>query len=132
MTSGLSQQQVSEFKRQLEQRFRQLREEIRQELLKSDDEQYVALAGRVHDAGEESTADLLADVNLAIIDRHINEIREIDAALMRIAKGTFGVCVDCEADIAYERLRAYATAMRCHDCQARYEHSHPQPGRSSL
>ena len=96
------------------------------------EEQYIELAGRVHDTADEATADLLADVNFAIIDRQVNEIREIDAALMRIARATYGTCVECEGDIAYERLQACDTATRCHDCQVRYEQSYAQPGHPTL
>ena len=78
---------VSRMHQRLEERFRELRELIRQELLASDMEQYVDLAGRVHDSGDESVADLLADVNLAVIDRHVQEVRDVDAALLLKATG---------------------------------------------
>jgi RNA polymerase-binding transcription factor DksA len=116
----------------LELRFRELRELIRQELLSSDNEQYVDLAGRVHDTGDESVADLLADVNLAIIDRHVEEIRDIDAALLRIASGSYGRCADCSELIDAARLDAYPTAKRCHRCQSRREQTHVQPGHPKL
>ena len=79
--------QNRDFKRKLDDRFYELWEEIRLELLESDDQHYIDLAGRVHDRGEESVADLLVDLQLASIDRHIQEIRDIEAALMHIAAG---------------------------------------------
>jgi DnaK suppressor protein len=123
---------VSRMHRRLEARFRELRELIRQELLASDMEQYVELAGRVHDTGDESVADLLADVNLAVIDRHVQEIRDVDAALLRISGGSYGRCVECSEDIDVARLEAYPTAKRCHRCQARREQTHAQPRRPKL
>lgn len=123
---------VSRMHQRLEERFRELRELIRQELLASDTEQYVDLAGRVHDSGDESVADLLADVNLAVIDRHVQEVRDVDAALLRIAAGTYGRCTECAEDIDAARLEAYPTAKRCHRCQARHEQTHVQPGRPKL
>ena len=84
--------QLSEFKKVLEDRYRALREEIRQELLDSDNEHYIDLAGQVHDLEDESVADLLVDLDLAIIDLHVSEIREIDAALMSLARGGYGIC----------------------------------------
>jgi RNA polymerase-binding transcription factor DksA len=118
----LSKDQVRELKKALDDRFFELREEIRLELLKSDDESYIELAGRVHDIGEASVADLLVDIQLAEIDRHIQEIRDIDAALMRIASGAYGVCKDCSVSIIFKRLKAYPTAKRCHRCQVNHEH----------
>ena len=120
----LSKYQIRDLKKTLDDRFFDLREEVRLELLKTDDQTYIALAGRVHDIGEASVADLLVDLQLADIDRHIQEIRDIDASLLRIALGNYGVCNDCKISIAIERLQAYPTAKRCHRCQVNHEHIH--------
>jgi len=124
----LTQAQVNEFKKILEDRFYELREEISQELVKSDDEHYQELAGRVHDLEEESVADLLVDLNLASVDRHIQEIRDIDEALMRIAKGSYGICVDTGEEIELDRLRANPTAKRTRRAQEMHEKTY-QGGR---
>jgi len=123
----LNDRQQLEFKIQLKERFCDLREEIRLELLRSDEQHFIDLAGQVHDLEEESVADLLVDLNLAILDLHIEEIREIDASLIRIAKGSYGVCGDCGTEIDTERLLAYITASRCTPCQSAYERNHLTP-----
>ena len=124
----LSEQQKTAFIKQLKQRFMALREEISRELIKSDNEHYIDLAGKVHDLEEASVADLLADLQLATIDRGVNEIRDIDAALLRIAQGSFGICTDCDEPIDLKRLQALPTAKRCQRCQTMYEKTH-LPGR---
>ncbi len=124
MAEGLTEQQLNEFTRCLKERYWQLRQEIRDELLRTDEEQYIELAGRVHDPEEEAVADLLVDLNLASISRHIQELREIDDALIRMAKGTYGFCVDCDQPIQLERLKASPTAKRCITCQDLYEKTH--------
>ena len=123
----LSENQRLEFKTQLKERFCDVREEIRLELLRSDDQHFIDLAGQVHDLEDESVADLLVDLNLAIIDMHVEEIRDIDASLIRIAQGGYGVCIDCGIDIVVERLQAYLTAKRCTPCQSVYERNHVGP-----
>ena len=120
----LTENQIRNFKKTLDDRFFELREQIRLELLNSDDQTYIDLAGLVHDIGEASVADLLVDLQLADIDRHINEIRDIDAALLRIAAGSYGVCTDCTAPIVDDRLQVYPTAKRCHRCQVKHEHDY--------
>jgi DnaK suppressor protein len=45
-------------------------------------------------------------------------IDEIDAALHRIADGTYGVCVHCGVDIPVERLEFRPFAAGCVACQA--------------
>jgi RNA polymerase-binding transcription factor DksA len=132
MQSNLSPQQLRSLSETLDARFRELREIIRQELLSSDEEHFADLAGRVHDSGDESVADLLADVNLAIIDRHVEEIREVEAAILRMSAGTFGLCVDCNGEIAAQRLTAYPSASRCLRCQSKWERSYAQPGHAKL
>lgn len=128
----LTEHQKQIFKEQLNDRFLQLREEISHELLSSDEQQYIDLAGEVHDLGEESLADLLVDLQLASIHRHVQEIRDIDAALLRIASGEFGRCTDCGTSINPERLKAYLTAKRCRPCQVNFERTHVQDIGSSL
>ncbi len=44
------------------------------------------------------------------------EIREIDAALLRIANGTYGVCTTCGEEIALERLSALPATPFCMRC----------------
>lgn len=121
MTVELTDHQIGGFKAKLNDRFMELRREISAELLRSDEEQYGDLAGRVHDVGDEALADLLVDTELASIDRHVQEIRDIDAALMRIADGSYGECCDCREPIAIKRLEAYPTARRCVACQEVHE-----------
>jgi RNA polymerase-binding protein DksA len=128
----LTKNQIQDLKKQLDDRFSELQEQIRFEMLKSDDQHYIDLAGRVRDRGEESVADLLVDLQLASVDRHVQEIRDIDAAVIRIAGGRYGVCVDCESSIAIERLKAYPTAKRCQPCQVEYERLHAQQSGPSL
>jgi RNA polymerase-binding transcription factor DksA len=128
----LTQDQLREFKKILKLRYYQLREEVRLGLLESDHERYIDLAGQVHDPGGDSVADLLVDVQLASIDRDLEELREVDAALMRIARGGYGECLDCEGAIALERLRVNPSAARCRDCQVRVEKHYAGPGRATI
>jgi RNA polymerase-binding transcription factor DksA len=95
--------------------------DIRRELVKCDQEHYASLADRIADPGEKSVADLLSDIDLAEITRDVEEIREIEAALLRIAQGTYGRCIECGEAIARERLGAMPAASRCHSCQEAVE-----------
>ena len=46
------------------------------------------------------------------------EARMVDAALDRIAAGTFGICARCGADIAQDRLDAVPYTPFCRSCAA--------------
>ncbi|MGA8030864.1 MAG: TraR/DksA family transcriptional regulator [Casimicrobiaceae bacterium] len=130
---ALSRSQVTELANQLDQRRQTLLEEVRDELEHSENQQYIEIIGRVPaDVGDESVGDALADLNLAIIDRHVQELRDIDAAKLRVRDGSFGICIDCGGDIGFERLRAYPTAKRCRPCQEHREKTYAHQGTPSL
>ncbi|MBI4191265.1 MAG: TraR/DksA family transcriptional regulator [Betaproteobacteria bacterium] len=99
----------------------QLRTDIRAALLQSGDEKYLDLAGRVHDLGDEAVANELIETGDELIERHVQELRAIEAARRRLADGSIDRCVDCGDDIGYERLLAYPVAVRCVVCQRRHE-----------
>ena len=49
----------------------------------------------------------------------VDQLAEIDAALARLAAGTYGRCERCGQEIPLERLAARPTARRCTPCAAR-------------
>ena len=68
---------------------------------------------------EEQATDLEnQDALEGIENSEIQEIRQIQEALKRIAEGTYGVCTQCGADIDPKRLKALPIATRCISCAA--------------
>lgn len=130
--SALTQTQIGELQTQLRSRQSKLLEEIRDELANSGDQHYIDMAGRVTDLGDESVADMLADLEAAQVDRQVNEVRDIEAALARINSGEYGVCIDCSENIAFERLQVYPSAKRCIRCQEQHEKNYAGEGQHSL
>ena len=63
-------------------------------------------------------------VELAQSLRDAGEIQAIDAALERLRDGSYGTCAGCGEAIGAQRLLAQPTALRCADCQQRFERSH--------
>jgi DnaK suppressor protein len=124
MKIRLEPRQMDELRKTMSDRARQLREEIRLTLVKSDSEHHQQIADEVHDLEDDSFADLMVDVNLAEIDRDLEELRAIDAAIMRIADGSYGTCEHCGLRIEFERLQATPFASRCFDCQSVHERTH--------
>lgn len=109
------------FEQRLRERREALREILRAELMATRRQEYLELAGQVHDLGDESVAELLLGVDLSTRQRELDEMRDVEAALERIKQGTFGICADCNEAIALERLEIFPTAKRCIRCQARRE-----------
>ncbi|MGZ6143591.1 MAG: TraR/DksA family transcriptional regulator [Myxococcales bacterium] len=52
----------------------------------------------------------------SIRDAQGHELRELDAALERIDKGTYGTCQMCGGAVGRQRLRAIPEARYCIDC----------------
>jgi len=130
---ALTKTQVARLERELDKQYDALLEEVRDALETSANQQYVELIDRAPaDSGDQATGDALADLNLAIIDRHVREIRDIEATRQRIADGSFGTCIDCRADIGFERLHAYPTAKRCFVCQRQHEKTYAHEGNPTL
>ena len=99
MTRNLQNKQLDSLQAAMRARQTQLREEIRQALIKSDSEHYLQIADSVRELEDESFSDLIVDVGLAEIDRDLDELRAIDAALLRMAEGSYGVCEACDRPI---------------------------------
>jgi len=55
--------------------------------------------------------------DLALRDRASKQLELVDAALARIADGSFGNCLRCGKAIAPERLEALPWAGHCIECQ---------------
>lgn len=129
---SLTDAQQETLRHALESRRRDLIEEIRSQLERSGNARYIDLAGQVADSGEAAVADLLIDLDAAMVDRDVRELREVEAALARMADGTYGECADCGQDIGFARLQAYPTAARCIRCQTLQERTTIGSGRPSL
>lgn len=132
MNNQLNDEQIHRLREQLDNRFNDLWHEIGSELKGAAKERFLQIAGEVQDLEDRSVADLFADLNLTILDKHVQETRDINSALIRIGKGTYGTCGDCGESIDFDRLAAYPTAKRCVRCQNNYEKSHLEGLHSKL
>ncbi len=129
---GIQRSDFPHFESILRKRRGELAVRLRESARRGDAEGYEQIAGSVHDLEDESLADLLTDVSLAEVDREVQELRAVDAALQRIALGTYGNCVGCTRPIERARLEAFPTAIRCAKCQRAWEHEHATPPTPSL
>ena len=107
--------------------------EVRDELERSGDQNRIDLLNREPgDSGDESLANALADFNVAMLDRQIHGLRDIESAFQRIKNDEYGVCVDCGQEIAFTRLHVYPTAKRCVHCQERREKLYSHEGQPKM
>ena len=69
-------------------------------------------------------AEQIIDRDLALAEHSAHELESVAKARGRLGANTYGVCVGCCADIAFERLIVCPTATRCERWQTLYEHTH--------
>jgi len=131
--TALNKSQLEQLTRKLKEDYQKLLLEVRDELENSGNQHRIDLLNsEPGDAGDESLANALADFNLAILDRHIDEMRDIEAALQRVRNGEYGVCIDCGEAVTFPRLMAYPTAKRCIVCQEQREKHYAQEGHPKM
>src|SRR6476646_754752 len=86
-----------------------------------------ALSRRLHSRNAiavEKAADIMDEVGLAeerdlatrILERDFADIRLVEAALTRIKKGTYGICLRCDETIGLNQLRVMPHAAFCVNC----------------
>jgi DnaK suppressor protein len=89
----------------------------------------------------EKTPDALDEVQragereLAIrnLDREATMLRQVRAALARVADGSYGICMHCDEEIKPKRLQAVpwtAYCIRCQEAADRHEIEGPDTGES--
>ena len=129
---ALTQQQTQTLHTAIEQRRKALLAELREDAELVQRDRHEDLAGAAPDAGDESVATLIADLDQADLGRDLSELRAIEAARTRLSDGSYGICADCGGDIGYERLKANPAALRCIACQTLHEKLYGSATGSSL
>ena len=84
-------------------------------------------ASEALDKSEDDNAQIQSgrDVAFAINEHETAELLDIEAALLRIKEGVYGLCVDCGTHIPAARMDAAPHTLRCVACQTSFEKTHP-------
>ena len=75
----------------------------------------------VRDLGDHVEHHTRREMGFLTRQRLIARLQRVRAALERLERGVYGVCVECGAPIAPKRLRAIPEAETCVPCQERME-----------
>lgn len=118
----LTREQLAHLQQLLNDRERALRADMQREIAQKDD--FRDVASEAPDSGDSSFASLSLDLENAAVSRDVAELRAIEGARARMENGTYGICVECETEIPYERLLVQPTAERCLPDQDMYEKTH--------
>jgi len=105
--------------------FTRLLTEKKQEILKTRMEKRNNQMQAGHTAGDDDVDQanelVYRNTELEIISRESNQIKQIEKALDKIRKGTFGLCEICHMDIEENRQLANPVTCFCFSCQEELE-----------
>ncbi len=122
--------QREELRAMLEERSRQILHETHETV--TDAVEGAPIRNDVLDAAEQGFTDSVQATGSDMNERDRGLLVQIREALRRYADGTYGECVDCGEEIAFERLRAVPWATRCADDQERFDEERRAPSPPTL
>jgi len=113
-------------KRQLE-RFRKILLKRRETLLEMRNRHRLATQQITADMPKDAEESLPLEELTGVISEQegleVRELEQIDLALRRIEDKAYGICTNCEEDIAIKRLEVLPYATLCVQCQEELEES---------
>jgi len=111
-TRSIDKRRYRELKEMLGERRREVHDKLR-----SLRETLPVEAGVVRDAEEQSVDDFVTEVDMALMQMKSETLSRIDQAIARLENGTYGLCQECDQEIAAARLKALPFAALCRECQ---------------
>ena len=106
-----------EFKAQLHEKRTRLLKEIKEQ----SEEVSTEKSDEPGDMVDMATGLLEQELNLSLTTAETHSLKEIDAALLRLENGTYGICLDSGEIIMKSRLKAVPEAKRTLEAQEKYD-----------
>lgn len=116
---ALTKKQIKEFKKRLEDLRKQMTQDVREtsETMRSADES----RGYSQHQADEGTDDFEQTITLALSDKEMKVLRQIERALEKIEEDTYGICDVSGEEIPLKRLEAIPYANMTVQSQEKFE-----------
>lgn len=108
-------------RKMIQEQKRKLLADLRQEIFDTLGRDYHGAFDRAMDAGDVSLIDLLQSIDANLINIQQENLIKMDAAERKLNEGTYGICEECGKEISEERLAALLNAIRCTQCEEKFE-----------
>ncbi len=120
---SIDQKTLQELKEALLQEKRRLESELAKIAKPTDKpDEYKTIYEDIGDETDENATEVQMYSNrLAIKEDLEKELKDVDDALEKMKKGTYGICEKCGKEIEIERLKAYPMARTCIQCARQEE-----------
>lgn len=86
-------------------------------VVQSNREQLASNEGDPADIADRASNGFEDELTAGLLSLEANQLEEIDAALQRVDRGTYGICLTCEKPIPRKRLEILPFAKRCLKCE---------------
>ena len=116
---------IAQRKKDLEKKKREVEEQLKTFATKTSDDNWQTSYPQITDTPEDKVDEVEEYENLLPVEHSLEEdLRDINIALEKIEKGTYGKCEncgnpDCECEIAEERLTVLPEAKTCNVCKCK-------------
>ncbi|PLX99535.1 MAG: molecular chaperone DnaK [Desulfuromonas sp.] len=98
-----------------------MRDEVLKEVQQANQASLEIGQDGVPDIGDLSANTYSRDVLLNLSENQRQKIRDIDAALERVAAGEYGICMRCEEEIQPRRMEVRPFSRYCVECKSDVE-----------
>ena len=88
---------------------------------KLEQEQYQLDKNELSDPLDEASVNTQTSHDIRFINRENFYLKKINKSLEAMARGTYGLCEECDSEIGFERLNARLTAEMCIVCKEEAE-----------
>jgi len=90
---------------------------------KIEQESYQLDKNELSDPLDEASVNTQTSQDIRFSNRENFYLKKINKTLEAIARGTYGLCEECDSEIGFERLNARLTADLCIACKEEAEHA---------
>lgn len=101
--------------------FAQLKDKVKVRLTASSKIYLNELVPKVDSMNADELIDSLVHSESHSLNLYKHQIQSIDAALQGMELGLYGLCSDCESELAIEDLLKCPTTQRCNACEIKYQ-----------
>jgi RNA polymerase-binding protein DksA len=113
--------ELAEIRATLEAQAAQYRQEIEQAESARADVQRESADGAGDDTADTGTKTFEREQEISLANNRLDLLNQVQHALDRLDRGTYGRCESCDRPIAKPRVQAFPSATLCRECKQREE-----------
>ena len=124
MVNGMSQlteTQFAQFKIQLNIDLEKIRSDIDTIFATSTHSSHHLAVKNLASLSTDELIEFTSKIDNPELKKNIEQLKNIDASLVSIEVGMYGLCSDCESELTLAQLSSNPTTQRCPNCEAKYQ-----------